>query len=206
MKKYNFFTLVVIATFSLQSSLMYTSQQITNPWGTDLHKAVWSDKLDEVQSLVANGANINAQDADGYTPLHRAVVDNFEEIVDFLITQDADFTIKDSGGWTPLHRAVMNNNIKIASILAEKGQSGPMFTSKNNRKITPLALAAWDDRVEMVQMLIDKGALDVQSIQDPKLQLYIKSPAMKSIFEQAALNKQQKESRKGQASIDVAAK
>ena len=190
MKKYNFMKLIVIAVFSLQSSLTYTSQQISNPWGTFLHKAVFDGDIDEAQRLVANGANINARDSDGLTPLHRAVLYNAEDIFNFLIASGAQLNIPDSGGWTPLHKAIANNNVKIAQILVQAGSS---LTSKSKMGLTPLALAVCDDRVEMVQMLIDAGALDAQKIHAPGFKKNIKSPAMKAIFEQVELEKQQSE-------------
>jgi ankyrin repeat protein len=187
MRKYNIVKLFLIVAFGLQSSLMYTSGQISNPWGTELHKAVFDNKLGEVQRLVANGANINARDADGYTSLHRAVYHNFEEIVQFLIASGANLHIKDMSGSTPLLQAVAYDNVRMAQILIQAGSS---LSSISKMGLTPLALAVLDDRVEMVQMLIDAGALGVQDIHAPGFKKNIKSPAMKAIFEQVELKKQ----------------
>lgn len=190
MKKYNVVTLVMIVIFSINFSLIFSLYD--NPWGTDLHKAVWSDKLDQVQRLVALGANINAQDSDGLTPLHRAVLHNAQDIANFLIISGAQLNIPDSGGWTPLHKAIAHNNIKMAQLLI---QSGCSLRSRSKMGLTPLSLAVLDDRVEMVNLLIDAGALDAQDINNPRFKERMKSPLMQAVFDQLALKKQQDEQR-----------
>ncbi|KAF5626373.1 ankyrin repeat and btb poz domain protein [Fusarium tjaetaba] len=54
-----------------------------------LHNAVRRSDLDEVQKVVARGANVNAIDSKGYTPLMVAVeIENYE-ITEYLLKHGA---------------------------------------------------------------------------------------------------------------------
>lgn len=48
--------------------------------------------------LLRNGANVNAQNRDGYTPLHLAVANSKQKVAALLLKYQADPTIKDFYG------------------------------------------------------------------------------------------------------------
>jgi ankyrin repeat protein len=68
--------------------------------GKDTIKAI-------VLFLMENGANVNAQTKDGFTPvpLHLASMNGHDSVVLLLLKSDADINANDKDGWTPLHES-----------------------------------------------------------------------------------------------------
>ncbi len=71
---------------------------------TALHRA-WSGWEDKVQSLLNNGADMNAKDHRGYTPLYEAVDEEHLAIISQLIKHGADMNITNKDGETVIQRA-----------------------------------------------------------------------------------------------------
>lgn len=63
-----------------------------------LHAAVASGNLEQVQTLLAQGANINARDRQGRTALMLAAMGASKELVDTLMTAGADASLRDAAG------------------------------------------------------------------------------------------------------------
>ena len=105
--------------------------------------------------LIAAGANINAEDADGNTPLHLAAKGNFVTMVSLLKAQGAMINAQNKRGNTPLHLAAESNAVQVLSqLLAE----GALINSQNGVNDTPLHLAVDNNSVETVQVLLEAGA------------------------------------------------
>jgi len=64
---------------------------------------IWRDNKDRVEKLLAHGADVNAQDADGDTALHGAAQTGNVEIMQMLLDKGADLQALDLDGKTPLH-------------------------------------------------------------------------------------------------------
>ena len=101
---------------------------------TDSGTAVWaasqSNHSHIVELLLQAGANINAQNSDGWTLLHLAAAVGRATVVHSLIITGADVNARADGGATPLLFAA---------------QSGHLFASQS-------------ETLEVVQMLIDAGS------------------------------------------------
>jgi ankyrin repeat protein len=86
-----------------------------------LHTAAGKGDIVAVKESLAQGADVNAKDRDGYTPLSWAVGSGRIDVVKLLIEQGADVNAKERDGWTPLLSAAKKGHFQIAQLLIEKG-------------------------------------------------------------------------------------
>ncbi len=86
-----------------------------------LLKAIANNNINEVKSLVARGAIINAVEMGNVTPLAQAVEHEHEEICFFLITAGADVNKCIRHCTTPLMEAVRRGNTNIVKLLLTHG-------------------------------------------------------------------------------------
>lgn len=84
---------------------------------TPLHLATLHDRLDSVNFLLSDGANVNAQNAKDMTPLHFAAQQGFADVAKSLLSHNADVNIKDSRGWTALVWAEKAHHTNIVDLL-----------------------------------------------------------------------------------------
>ena len=63
---------------------------------TALHNAVWGNKREIIELLVASGADVDAKDDRGWTTLHEAVWGDDKETIGLLIVCGADVDAKDN--------------------------------------------------------------------------------------------------------------
>ena len=117
---------------------------------------------EEIESLIAKGADVNAKDIDGNTPLMSAAANNAsKDVVELLIAKGADVNAKDNDGWTPLIWAARHNTLEVVESLIAKGADVNATTNKQGW--TPLMLVVGYDTSEeevkeVVESLIAKGA------------------------------------------------
>lgn len=96
-----------------------------------LHYAVMDGNIDEVEQLIAMGADVNENDSFLFTPLHCAAIIGNKDIAELLIAKGADINAKNQYDATPLHKAldaveplnnVLDNNHKaVVLLLVNKG-------------------------------------------------------------------------------------
>ena len=72
---------------------------------TPLHRAANRGLVTVVQTLVADGADVNAANKDGETPLHWAAKGDRAAIAEFLVSKGADVHARDRYGRIPLYLA-----------------------------------------------------------------------------------------------------
>uniref|UniRef100_UPI00387FB281 Transcription factor ETV6,DARPin n=1 Tax=synthetic construct TaxID=32630 RepID=UPI00387FB281 len=123
--------------------------------GKKLLEAARAGQDDEVRILMANGADVNATDNDGYTPLHLAASNGHLEIVEVLLKNGADVNASDLTGITPLHAAAATGHLEIVEVLLKHGAD---VNAYDNDGHTPLHLAAKYGHLEIVEVLLKHGA------------------------------------------------
>ncbi|XP_047126963.1 protein phosphatase 1 regulatory subunit 12A isoform X1 [Hydra vulgaris] len=138
--------------------------------GTLFLSAVSSGDLEETESLLNEGVDIDFTNIDGLAALHQACIDENEEMVSLLVERGANIEARDNEGWTPLHAAASAGNVEIAKILIEHGAD---LAAVNNEGEVPLDLA---DEQEMVDFLTDEiegQDLDVEEARNEEERLMV---------------------------------
>lgn len=87
------------------------------PSMTALHIAAAQGDCDIVAELIRTGANVDAQDSDGYTPLHDAAHKGYSQIVRFLLEHGASVDFLDYNNMTPLDHAILALQPETVSML-----------------------------------------------------------------------------------------
>ncbi len=131
---------------------------------TPLHIATGRGDRDMAELLLSNGADVNAQNADGYTPLHLAVELGRDEIARLLIEKGADVNAKDRGGDSPLYMAVVTGDNYMAQLLIDAGANAEMKNwhgqSLLHVAISPLG---YQHSADLIAPLIAAGA-DIDAV------------------------------------------
>jgi ankyrin repeat protein len=110
---------------------------------TALHRAAYGGNRQIAQVLLDAGANMNAEDNQGFTPMHWAVYESLllpeaQEVAKLLVIRGADINARDKEGSTPLFWALWQGNRNLANFLLAHG-ADPTIRGKEN--LTPLELA-----------------------------------------------------------------
>ena len=88
---------------------------------TPLHLAAMQGKLEDVNSLLEQKADVNAKDHAGWTPLHEACHLGYLEIAEKLLDAGALIDVPGYENDTPLIDAVSTNKIDMVTFLLQRG-------------------------------------------------------------------------------------
>jgi ankyrin repeat protein len=148
-----------------------------------LHEAAARGKIEHVKSLIAEGADVNARDQQGWTPALAALRAGEWAMIDLLVENGADTAAphlaaytgdlrgikrlleKDTPvdrleGFTLLHAAAAGGHTDVVEFLIAKGfEATATTTIGENYEITPLHYAAQGNHQEMAKILMANGAL-----------------------------------------------
>ncbi|KAF0688050.1 hypothetical protein As57867_020233, partial [Aphanomyces stellatus] len=125
-----------------------------------LHLACMEGHESVVTFLLAqSGCDINAKDGELNTPLMLAARKGRLEIVQLLLERPDlhDINLGGNLGRSALHRACMEGHESVVTFLL--AQSGCDINAKDGELSTPLMLAAWKGRLEIVQLLFERPDL-----------------------------------------------
>jgi len=131
------------------------NSQTIDDASTPLHLTSRKGHVGLVQMLVEYGADVSAQDNDGWTPLHWALCEGHVNVARMLVERGADVTAQAKDGWTPLHWASSEGHVDEARMLVERG-ANVSAQAKDGR--TPLHWALCDGHVDVALMLVERGA------------------------------------------------
>ncbi len=120
-----------------------------------LVKAVAEDDIDNYDSFLKDGADINGTDRDGYTPLTVASRENHNVDTYRLLELGANINETDDWGYTPLTQAAKHNHFNVVRTLLEKG-ADPDLADKNGNTAKEIALR--DGSLRVITLLNEAGA------------------------------------------------
>jgi ankyrin repeat protein len=115
---------------------------------TPLVFAAREGDLESARLLLDAGAPVNQVTEYGWTPLLTAVNNRNYRVAAFLLERGADPNLANKGGWTPLYLATDNRNIEGGDYPVPKGDM---------------------DHLEIIQLLLEKGANPNQKIKENTL-------------------------------------
>ncbi|HKT26769.1 ankyrin repeat domain-containing protein [Dyella sp.] len=115
----------------------------------------WHGRAEAVMTLLTNGANPLAADADGNTPLHGAVLSGEPNVAAMLLDAGATIDALNKHGETPLSIACRAANWPLVRFLLERGAKA---TPANGEPALVAAAGIADDDVAGVKMLLKHRA------------------------------------------------
>jgi uncharacterized protein len=121
-----------------------------------LQDAVRDGDLEQVRTLIGQGADVNERGRNAETPLIIAALAGEAPVAEFLIAQGADVMARNGGGLTPLHAAAYAGSVEVAQLLLD--HRAELEDRANFSGATPLMLAAEENHVDVAELLIVRGA------------------------------------------------
>lgn len=140
---------------SLKTSVTKYNIESEHKGLTPLMWAAKEGKLEAVNILLEQHANINSINETGRTALIYAAEEGKADNVALLLKRNANVSIKDKEGNTALILAAANNHIEVVRVLIKNGAA---INATNNNKSTALLYAAKANHFEVVKFLIESGA------------------------------------------------
>ncbi len=118
-------------------------------------EAIKSGETEKVRSFIEQGADVNIQNKQGWTPLHIVVKYDLIGTLELLIAKGADVNKKNDDGVTPLHTSAYKGNIEIVKLLIGRGAD---VNARDKYNRTPLHWPAIKGYKKMAELLISRGA------------------------------------------------
>lgn len=120
-----------------------------------IHSAIEKGMLDEIKTMLQQGADVNQPDEDGTTPIQVAAKAGDLDIFSHLLNAGAAVDTPDNKGRTALTEASKRGHADIVRMLLDKGADPVRADVKD---ATPFHMASKKGHGEIVKMLIDAGA------------------------------------------------
>ena len=125
------------------------------PPAAGVFSAVKSGDAAALKQLIADGADVNAADADGLIPLHLAALRGNSAAAETLLAAGAKVEVSDNVGMTALHAAAFNGHKDVVALLLAHGASA---NPQDKAGMTPLHYAAAGGHDDVVQALLAAAA------------------------------------------------
>ncbi len=110
---------------------------------------------DEVKSLLADGASVQARDRFGNTALLRAALSGRHHTVQALLDAGSDINHQNLIGSNAIYRAAKGGRKRSVKVLIAAGAD---FNQPNDKDLTPLLAAAYNGDTKLVDMFLELGS------------------------------------------------
>lgn len=121
-----------------------------------LHVAAKSGRVDTLNQLIDQGADIEARDQTGETALTIAALAGHKPAVELLIERGAAVDGRNRGGFTALHAAAYGGHLDVVRLLVDR--EAAINDQQNEALATALHMAAEDNYLDIASFLIANGA------------------------------------------------
>ncbi|MEM7051858.1 MAG: ankyrin repeat domain-containing protein [Acidobacteriota bacterium] len=156
---------VMLTTFGIAAGIYVFRhpELLTGPQQRSLYQAIEDRRIDEIDALIASGADINAPRIQ--PPLHLAIAAGDSEIIDLLIGAGADLDALDSNGHPALRWAVQRRKVALIERLLAAG-ADPTITAPDG---TTLVMLAADASARSLAPLLEVAPSLVDQTRDHRL-------------------------------------
>lgn len=126
---------------------------------TGLHLACSKGHEKVVFTLLQKfAAKVNEKDGNGNTPLHRTCLKDYAKVAEVLIKANANVDLFNYNGHTPIFCAIIGNHKKVFEVLLKHGASVNKLNRWGIFRISPLAVAGYFCRFDMMYTMVDYNA------------------------------------------------
>ena len=108
-------------TQALTAAAIFFATLTTADAGDDFLAAARSGDVAQVQTLLADGADVEVRDASGNSALHYAAAFGYTEMAQTLVAAGADVDARGRIDNTPLHLAAQEGHSDVATLLIDNG-------------------------------------------------------------------------------------
>ena len=120
-----------------------------------LHSATRNENIELIKLMLSLGLDIDSKNSCGSTPLMVAASSDKLDAYQLLMQNKADRFLKDSNGWSLLHCAAQGGNTSIINELLRLRLD---INLRSSDDITPLMVAAYSDKLDAYQLLMQNKA------------------------------------------------
>jgi hypothetical protein len=117
-----------------------------------VYLATLEEQLDDLETLLALGADADFVSDDGWTPLTLAAERGDLSVVELLLANKADSSMVTASGWSLLGTAAYYGRVEIIRLLLDRG------AAVNEGGLKPLVLALSQGRVGVIKLLLERQA------------------------------------------------
>ncbi|KAJ5612349.1 hypothetical protein N7510_005543 [Penicillium lagena] len=133
---------------------------------TALHYACLADNPEIANLLLVTGSNIEAEDQLQQRPIHLAAARGSVRLLDLLCDKGASLDARDGIGDRPLGVACRYGQVAAVRSLLDRKSPLCVKVGANFREDSPLCLAAMGGHLQVVSLLIDRGASTTRKDKD----------------------------------------
>lgn len=141
----------------------YVEQKAQPFYSSPIIRAVVSGDMDQLERVIAEGYDLDAQDDTGQTALYKAVTIDRADMIRLLLHNGADATIVANNGFSPLSIAAQNGANDIIRLLVDMSYKKPADINYRLPRPygmgwTALHIAILKDNNSTVALLLELGA------------------------------------------------